>query len=150
MARVPFNLASGRPAVFEMPDMLKLVGGGIDIPNSALGNVLDLIYNGIVPIVNDKMTPEQRAVAKFKSTQRQIKAMYQLAALCLVEPIIAIDRVPKDGELSYRDLGWRDVIEIHAMFQIGGSFYAEPTDDNGSSVGETDAPDGGGVPQGTE
>lgn len=150
MSRVDFNLANGRPAVFEMPDMLKLVGGGLDIPNSALANVFDLIYGGIIPQTHDRMTPEQRAKEVFKSKQRQTKAMYQLAGLCLASPRVVFDGVPKDGEMSYRDLGWRDVVMLHAMFQVGGDYWLEPTDDNGSDVGETDVPDVSSVSQESE
>ncbi len=143
MSRVEFHLANGRPAVFEMPDMLALVSNGADIPNSALRNVLDLIYNGIVPrYPSGTLTPAQIAAAELKADQERIKAMYRLASLCLVEPKIRIDGTLREGEMSYRDLGWRDIVDIQGMFQVGGAFHVPTPPDNGSGVGETVTPDG--------
>lgn len=151
MSRVDFFLANGRPAVFEMPDMLALVSNGADIPNSALRNVLDLIYNGIVPRYGQgQQTAAQIAAAELKADQERIKAMYRLAALCLVEPKIRIDGEPRQGEMSYRDLGWRDIVEIQGMFQVGGAFHVPTATDSGSAMGETVAPDGDDVPHETE
>src|SRR5689334_16449354 len=102
------TLATGQRARLEMPDMLALVGGGIDIPNSALADVVELVFGDAFALTEE----EQLA-----SNRKRIKGLYEIAALCLVEPRLVLRGTPKAGEIGSRDLSWGDVLGINAWFR---------------------------------
>jgi hypothetical protein len=135
-------LPSGRKVVFEMPDMLALVAGGIDIPNQALTDVINLAFGR-----NYSADPAQQLTVDLA----HLRGMLEIAALCLSEPKVYIPRGKKQrplrkGEISYRDLAWEDVLELNAMFRFGGAPILPPAADSEPQLGEAAAPSGDDLP----
>jgi hypothetical protein len=135
------------PAVFEMPDMLALVGGGLEIPNAAAADVLRLISGRLEPHLSDP-------AAEFLADKQYTRGLYELVALCVAEPPIFIPRVKDDptpaGSISYRDLPWVEVLAIYNRFRFGFPLPVSAAEDNQPDVGAATAPDGDDLPQSAE
>lgn len=146
----PFELQTMNgpiPAVFEMPDMLALVGGGLEIPNAAAADVLRLISGRLEPHTSD---PAQ----EFLADKQYTRGLYELVALCVTEPPIFIPRVKGDptpaGSISYRDLPWVEVLAIYNRFRFGFPLPVPAPSDNQPDMGADAPPDGDDVPQAAE
>jgi len=144
--RKEFLLANGTPAVFEMPDMLALISGNVDIPNSALADVLDLALGGSFAADAD----EQLA-----GNKRYVRAVYELAALCLVTPKVYIPRGKKvrplrEGEIGTQDLAWAEVVTLYNWFRYGVPASLPAAAPLQPGVGDATAPAGDDLPHDAE
>jgi hypothetical protein len=141
-----FIFTNGRRAVFEMPDVLKLVAGGIEIPNDALYDVLTLM--------NTSLNTTDLA-ADLRGQMRLVRGGYELAALCIVSPKIILPRDETDApltddQMSYRDITPAEVARINNRFLYGIPLALSFATDNGPELGAATAPDGDDLPQSTE
>lgn len=151
----PFELQTMNgpvPAVFEMPDMLALVGGGVDIPNSAAADVLRLISGrseGAAGLFSDDIAV--RLQSEFQADRQTVRGTYELVALCVTTPGIFIPRVKGDltpaGMISYRDIPWAGVMAIYNRFRFGLPLPISASPDNQPGLGAAAAPSSDDVPQ---
>lgn len=152
--REEFQLACGVVAVFEMPDMYKLVGGGYNLPNTALRDVLAL---------NNNRLENRRGASdadEIEIDRRIVVAGYEIAALCVTSPRIILPRdsmgsngQPRplaEGEISYLDLTQGEVTLICNKFRYGIPINVPPAANTRSGVGAEPAPAGAPVREGTE
>lgn len=123
-------LANGQHALLEMPDMFALVSGQVNMPNSALADVLQLIAGD-----DFALDPKEQ----LRINKAKVAGIYEVTALCMAEPKLTLCGTPKDGELTPRDLAWGDVVGIYAWFRLGGSNRVSTPEDS-ESPGSTEPP----------
>lgn len=145
-SREEFTFANGRKAIFEMPDVLKMVGSGLDIPNDALYDVLTLM--------NTSLNTTDMA-ADLRGQMRLVRGGYELVALCIVSPKIILPRDETgdpltDDQMSYRDITPAEVARINNRFLYGIPLSLSFATNNQPDVGEGDTPSGDDVPEQAE
>ncbi len=124
-------LANGQSALLEMPDMFALVSGAVNLPNTALADVLQLIAGDDFAID----PKEQLRINKAK-----VSGLYEVVALCMAEPKLILRGQPKDGEITPRDLAWGDVTGIYAWFRSGSRTFVPASEDSESELGAQSEP----------
>lgn len=146
--REPFEIQTFNgpvAAVFEMPAMMDLAAGSADIPNSAAADVFRLISGRL-----DRDDPAQ----EFLYDKQHTRGVYELIALCVVEPRIFIPRVQgdptPDGCIDYRDLPWLGVLAIYNHFRFGYPLPVPAAANHQPDVGEEPPSDGDDLPPGAE
>jgi hypothetical protein len=136
------DLACGRQARFEMPDMLAFADGSFDLPNDAQADVYELIYGQ-----NLFGTPMEQLLAN----KRKMKGLYALFSMVCVSPRLVLDdeeRRPDD--LSPRDLGWNDLTASYYFFRYGPTLPLSPATDTQPDLATEPVHSGGDVSQGAE
>ncbi len=133
--RRDYTLASGRPVVFEQPDMLAFASGKIEMPSQAKLDVWHLLYRAGVD------DPAQQLL----SDERYARSLYYAAQL-VITPRVRLDD-DDEGEIDRRELALPDLLAAYTFLRFGPPAPAARRDDR---AGETAAHSGGDVPQGAE
>jgi hypothetical protein len=139
-----YQLPSGRVVRLALPDLWAIVSQVGRIPNPIVMAVLDLL------IRDGAYTPEQAQADLYLRKREEVLGVYAAAALCMVEPRLAIGREPGEGEIGPRDLPYGDAEVIYyRFFRSGGigipvvEWDADPADAAGA---QSPAPAGLDVP----
>lgn len=126
------TLRSGRTVKVAMPDLYQLsMMDGLDIPNQALTDVMDLVvYGGMIafkgPENDDKRREENRRITRSR---------FELAALCCQEPRLILRGEATESDLTPRDFVPDDLEQFVAFFRSGGSPSVPATTDPRSGEG---------------
>lgn len=130
------TLANGKVVTLQNPDLYQLVARDpidktmLDIPNTAIADILDLaVYGAVLAYSGDdtKRTEENR---RFLCTQ------YEVAALCCLDPPLILRGDVPSGALTPRDIHHnRDLPRIMKFFQNGGIEDVPVTTDQESQSG---------------
>ncbi len=142
MITKPYTLADGRQITLAMPDMYQLVAtDGVDIPNQALRDILDLFqYGGMI------RSSTQDEKKRHEENMRFMRSQFELVKLCVADPPLVLKGDVPPGALTPRDFIPRDIDQIIAFFLNGGSAGVSattdqepgkdaPTDSTGATVG---------------
>ncbi len=109
---------SGLMVKLQMPDLYSMLSAGA-MPNDLIAPVV-LLLEGVKPRETD-------LYATLTSARDNMRALYHIAHLCLVEPRLVLTGERKEGEIGPRDLRWDDLTEIYLNFFRGeplGAFAA--------------------------
>lgn len=111
------RLPSGIVVKLTMPNMYAILATVGTIPNPMIAAVLDLL-------VKDNAFSTTLAggeAAPYVNKVEEIRGMYAITALCLVEPVLVLDRAPDEaaGEIGPQHLNFQDVESVYWGFFRG-------------------------------
>lgn len=136
------TLPSG--TVVQLDDELSpyaLAVGGVNVPNSALSDILDLLTGG-----NFSLVPAEQA----ENNKAHIRGIYELCALWIKTPKLVLNGpIPKGAIRPGPAFSWNDACWLWNLFRLGESALVGAPADQGLGEGETVAPDGDDVSQPT-
>jgi hypothetical protein len=110
--RETYTLPSGRVVTVAMPDLYAILATVGRVPSQHLVDVLNLLQA-------DGALSTDPDTNRFLVKRNEVRGMYAIAALCLVEPILSLDKEPPEGALTPADLTWADVEAVYWGFFRG-------------------------------
>lgn len=118
------RLSGGKTVTLAMPNTYKLAtlkptdGAMLDIPNTALQDILDLLtFGGFIQLPRAEQDDEKRAA----QSRRFLESRWEIARLCCKEPkLVLTDDSPSDA-LTPDDISPDELDTIVAFFRSGGS-----------------------------
>jgi hypothetical protein len=140
-----YTLPSGRRVTLAMPDLYAILATVGRVPSQQIVDVLNLLQA-------EGALDADPATNRFLLKRNEVRGMYAIAALCLIEPKLCLDGEPKDGALTPSDLSYSDVEVIYWGFFRGAR---APQSDASPDPADLDGPteparDGRDVPPATE
>jgi hypothetical protein len=143
----PWLINRGRVAArVRMPDLFGILATFGSVPSPQLAAVLDLLVADGVEL----LSPDPAKV--YVRKRDQIRGMYALAALILVEPRLVLSGDPGPGEIGPRDLSFEDLEGLYYSYFRNGyrlPSAPDPHPDAAGGAAEPSAP-GGDLPPPTE
>ena len=136
-----YTLPSGRRVTLAMPDLYAILATVGRVPSQQMVDVLNLLQaEGAL----DRDPDTNRFLLK----RNEVRGMYAIAALCLVEPKLSLEREPPPGALVPSDLSFADVEVIYWGFFRGARapLVAPPADAADADRAAESAQPGGDVP----
>ena len=136
-----YTLPSGRRVTLAMPDMYAILATVGRVPSQQMVDVLNLLQaEGALDSDPD--------MNRFLLKRNEVRGMYAIAALCMVEPKLSLDREPPAGALVPSDLSFADVEVIYwGSFRGARAPFSEPPADAADVDGAAEpAPPGGDIP----
>lgn len=113
-----YVLPSGRVVRLAMPDLWAVISAVGRVPNPVLTAVLDLL------VQDGSYTPQAATADLYLRKREEVLGIYACAALCLVEPRLALGRPPGEGEIGPRELPYLDAEVIYArFFRLGDTSF---------------------------
>lgn len=106
---------SGNVVRLRRPGLTALAANVGHIPNPLSREVLRLMSAAETPTSED---------AKIEAFQRSARAYVEVAALCFVEPRIALEGEPGEGEISPADVPDQDLVWCYWTFLEGDAVVA--------------------------
>jgi len=117
MAReATLTLSNGQIAQLKMPNLYALLAQAGHIPNPMIVSVIRLLEG------TDALE-DRGEYQKLAGLRDYYRGMYEVAALCLVSPVLRLDSEPAAGEIGPEDLAFRDLTDIYFSF-----FFSPPPD----------------------
>lgn len=134
------TLSQGREVKLTMPNLYQVLTGK-GVPNPALAAVLKLLHGeGLLEQTNE--------LQRLQSARDNLRGLYEIAALCLTEPVLRLEGEAQPGEIGPDDLSFNDVETIYYAFFRRGTTPRSPSPAAGEPGESAEpAPDGDGVPQ---
>ena len=117
MAREAEIIISGNRTVrLRMPNLYSVLAkAGIGAPNPALASVIKLLEGaGALSAPNE--------LQRLTYQMQHYRGLYEIAALCLIEPRLNLNGPPGEGEIGPDDLAFNDLFDIYLNF-----FRSDPT-----------------------
>lgn len=145
------TLANGVEARLEMPDLYAILSRVGHVPSPEVARVLQLLEG-------TGALEQQNIGQKLVGQSNFWAGMYEIAALCMVEPRLMLrdtDQMgqpveKRPGDLSPRDVSLNDVQGIYYRFFLGkAAQIGHPKSDDPAGAARA-APDGDGVREATE
>jgi hypothetical protein len=122
---------SGMTVTLAMPNLYQLIASSIKVPNPMTARIIELLEgSGLLSTA----TPAQQA-AYARDT---LMGAMELAALCLTQPRLVLDRDPGEGEVGPEAFAHSDWGELLALFRANP---ARPAADQGSGGAATPVAD---------
>jgi hypothetical protein len=107
-----YTLPSGRVATLNMPDLYAILATVGRVPSQQMVDVLNLLQaEGALDADPD--------VNRFLHKRNEIRGMYAIAALCLADPILSLDKDPPAGALTPADFPFTDIEVVYWGFFRG-------------------------------
>ena len=136
-----YTLPSGRRVTLAMPDLYAILATVGRVPSQQIVDVLNLLQaEGALDSDPD--------TNRFLLKRNEVRGMYAIAALCLVEPTLSLEREPPAGALTPADLSFADVEVIYWGFFRGARapLVEDPADASDADGTAGAASAGGDVP----
>lgn len=83
--------------------------GGGGAPNPALASIYQLLEGS-------EALQSMDLLQKYSALNAHYRGLYEIAALCLVEPKMRLEGTPGEGEIGPDDLCWNDLFAIYYRF----------------------------------
>ena len=110
--RETYTLPSGRVVTLHMPDLYAILATVGRVPSQQMIDVLNLLQ------AEGALNPDPE-IDRFLHKRNEIRGMYAVAALCLAEPKLSLDKAPPEGALTPADLTFTDVEVVYYGFFRG-------------------------------
>lgn len=116
-----------------------LAVGAVNVPNSALSDILDLLTGG-----NFSLVPAEQA----ENNKAHIRGIYELCALWIKTPRLHLGAspIPKGAIRPGPAFSWNDACWLWNLFRLGEAGMVGAPADTGLGEGETAPQDGSDVP----
>lgn len=126
-----WRMTTGVEAKVQMPNLYAILATVGAVPSQAMIEVLTLLDQEGVALAG---VDEGQ---KFLRIRNNIRGMYAMASLILVEPRLVLDKDPGEGEIGPRDLSLTDVEALYWRYFRGGyrpppRSPADPADPDGA------------------
>jgi hypothetical protein len=131
-------LSQGREVKLAMPNIYKVITGKAT-PNPALAAIVRLLDG-------DGLIEAQGEAQRYQAARENVRGLYEIAALCLVEPVLRLDGDPQAGEIGPADLAFSDLHLIYYSFFRADPLTLSPVPSAGlPREGEGHTPHGNGI-----
>jgi len=108
-----YILPSGRAVKLRMPDLYAILASVGRVPSQQMIDVLNLLQ------AEGSLKKDEADEDRYLRKRNELRGMYAIAALCMVEPVLSLDANPPAGAWTPADTTYADLEVIYWSFFRG-------------------------------